>query len=179
MWEWAMYHWLYNEMRRMRDMRRTIINDKNELEIVTRNTTPFKEAHGSEPEVTYLVPFGTACSFLDDTVTRGEKFRDRSVLGAIVGYGAPGTYKVVDVAKVGESGKISVIHTRGVRIIKGRFPLRNYKFATNYKVEIEDPEEEVPRCEKCGKHTVMEGEIATCDGCVQNAQAKDGSHANN
>ena len=79
MWSLALTHWVYNENRRNREMT-TVVRDPltNTLVNKTKWTNPFKLVHGVEPNDEALVPFGTGCYFLNDSIP--DQGRDRGLL---------------------------------------------------------------------------------------------------
>ena len=102
-----MTHFLFNRNRQTR-----VDEDGN----VT--PSPYRLAFGEEHKE-HLVAFGTGAYVLDERVTRGQKFRPRSVLMAIVGYGPGGSYKLVDVQKLKDTGRLAIVTSKELRIQRG------------------------------------------------------------
>ena len=65
---------------------------------------------------------------LDDNIPRSNKFAPRGFVGAVVGYGPAGSYRVVDVDEVGAQGRMSIYTTRDVRLLAGQFPMKDRGF---------------------------------------------------
>ncbi len=75
----------------------------------------------------------------------------------IVGYGQRGTYKVVDPTKIRETGKISIVHMRDVRPLRNVYPMKEYKFESNFVCHSTPTVEEGELCERCAKFLVDDG----------------------
>ena len=168
-WSLAMQMWLTNENARERNMTLTLKKDDGSLENYVKWTSPLQEKVGHKVDTSGLVPFGTAAFYLNDTVTSGQKFHQRGIMGAIVGYGQKTShgqiYKVVDPQKIKSTGKINIVHTRDVKIIRDRYPMVEEGLHANFKCSFVNDEEAGEKCETCRKFLVDGEEIPLCDGC--------------
>ena len=83
-----------------------------------------------------------------------------------MGYGPfKNSYRVVNPAKVQETGKVSVILTRDVKIKLGEYPMLQYQFKPDFRCTAELDAELGIACGRCKKLRVPESTEVTCPAC--------------
>lgn len=129
--------------------------DKPDAKEPYRRKSPYYRAYGKGPKES-LVPFGIGVYVMGGTVKKGAEYVPRAKLSCIVGYGPHGSYKKLDLEKLKEKGKVSIVTTSDLRITKDRYPATEMKFKDRRPLSVAGTQEDTVKCNACGKYEVTD-----------------------